>query len=62
MGNFSCGYEVVYEEGRKASLKALDYSQAFTAPDLPAFLQAATRASIFECDLLILIGIPDPDP
>ncbi len=51
-GHFSSTYEVVHEDGRKAFLKALDYSVAFRAPDVPAALQALTAAFVFERDLL----------
>ena len=51
-GNFSSTYEVVHESGKKAFLKALDYSVAFRAPDVPAALQALTAAFVFERELL----------
>jgi serine/threonine protein kinase len=51
-GNFSFGYEVQHADGRKAFLKALDYSRAFRSPDPPSALQALTAAYIFERNLL----------
>jgi serine/threonine protein kinase len=51
-GNFSYGYEVINKDGRKAFLKALDYSQALKAPDPPTALQALTAAYLFERNIL----------
>lgn len=51
-GNFSVGYLVVNKDGRKAYLKAIDYSAAFENPDPPRALQALTTAFNFERDLL----------
>ena len=51
-GNFSYTYQVTHEDGRKAFLKALDYSRALRAPDPPAALQALTAAYLFERNLL----------
>lgn len=51
-GNFSYTYEVRHDDGRRAFLKALDYSRALRSPDPPAALQALTAAYIFERNLL----------
>jgi len=51
-GNFSVGYLVVNSDGRKAYLKALDFSAAFEQPDLARALQDLTTAYNFERDLL----------
>jgi serine/threonine protein kinase len=51
-GNFSYGYQVSHKDGRRAFLKALDYSRALNAPDAPAALQALTAAYLFERGLL----------
>lgn len=52
-GNFSCGYEVEnVDDGRRAFLKALDYSWAMQSPDPAHALNIMTSAYIFERDLL----------
>lgn len=51
-GNFSYSYQVSHSDGRKAFLKALDYSRALRAPDPPAALQALTAAYLFERSVL----------
>jgi serine/threonine protein kinase len=51
-GNFSYGYLVAHTDGRKAFLKALDYSRALGSDDPPAALQALTSAYLFERNLL----------
>jgi serine/threonine protein kinase len=51
-GSFSHGYQVIHTDGRKAFLKALDYSRALRSLDPPAALQALTSAYIFERNLL----------
>jgi serine/threonine protein kinase len=51
-GNFSCGYEVESQNGKRAFLKALDYSTAMQSPDPAQALNAMTSAYIFERDLL----------
>lgn len=50
-GCFSCGYRVS-KNGKKAYLKAIDFSWAFSQPDPPRALQAMTEAYNFERDLL----------
>jgi eukaryotic-like serine/threonine-protein kinase len=51
-GCFSSGYEVESASGRKAYLKALDYSRALQSPDPAQALNAMTAAFIFERELL----------
>ena len=51
-GNFSCGYEVENSNGRRAFLKALDYSWAMQSADPAQALNVMTSAYIFERDLL----------
>ena len=51
-GNFSIGYEVINSSGSKGFLKALDYSSAFSGPNMVDKLNAMTGAYIFERDLL----------
>lgn len=51
-GNFSVGYMVEKSDGRRAFLKALDYSDAFATQDPALVLQAMTTAYNFERDLL----------
>jgi serine/threonine protein kinase len=51
-GSFSYGYQVTHEDGRKAFLKALDYSRALRSPDPPTALQALTAAYLFERNIL----------
>src|SRR5688500_2118674 len=51
-GQFSAGYEVENEDGRRGFLKALDFSAAFDNPDPARELQAMTTAFNFERDLL----------
>ncbi len=51
-GNFSVCYLVENVDGRKAFLKALDYSRALMAPDPAIALQALTEAFLFERDVL----------
>jgi hypothetical protein len=52
-GHFSFGYEVQHHEtGKTAFLKALDFMDAFNAPDFPRRLQELTTAYNFERDLL----------
>ncbi len=43
-GKFSVGYRVVNESGKRAYLKALDFSAAFNHPDPPRSLQEMTSA------------------
>ena len=50
-GNFSHGYIVVDSKGRKAFLKALDFSLAFKSPDPAQSLKNMTEAFVFERDL-----------
>ncbi len=51
-GVFSKGYLVENEDGRRAYLKALDYSGALRTPDPATVLQAMTSAYLHERDLL----------
>jgi len=51
-GRFSVGYIVEHKSGRRAYLKALDFSRAFQAPDPARELQSMTEAYNFERDLL----------
>ncbi len=51
-GKFSVGYVVENTEGRKAYLKALDFSSAFEQPDFTRGLENLVKAYNFECDLL----------
>lgn len=51
-GHFSEGYIVQAQDGKKAFLKALDYSSAMAAPDPARQLQALTEAFNFERDVL----------
>lgn len=51
-GNFSKCYIVENADGRKAFLKALDYSQALRSADPALTLQAVTEAFNFERDVL----------
>lgn len=51
-GKFSVGYLVVNTDGRKAYLKALDFSAAFQQPDPARALEDLTKAYNFERDLL----------
>lgn len=51
-GHFSTGYLVEHESGKCAYLKALDFSEAFKAPDFSRELQSMTEAYNFERDLL----------
>lgn len=51
-GNFSVGYIVENGDGKKAFLKALDYSKALRAPDPARALEALTKAFNFERDVL----------
>ncbi len=51
-GNFSYGYQVTHKDGRKAFLKALDYSRALRSPDPPKALQALTATYLFERNIL----------
>ena len=51
-GNFSVGYLVEAPDGKRAFLKALDYSGAFSAPDPAIELQAITEAFNFERNVL----------
>lgn len=51
-GNFSCGYAVESTNGKRAFLKALDYSTAMRSPDPAEALRFMTSAYIFERDLL----------
>lgn len=52
-GRFSVGYIVEHDSGKLAYLKALDFSEAFQAPDPARELQSMTEAYNFERDLLI---------
>jgi hypothetical protein len=51
-GRFSVGYIVQRSDGKKAYLKALDFSAAFQQPDFPRALEDMTSAYNFERDLL----------
>src|SRR5260370_5673138 len=51
-GNFSCSYNLTKIDGTEAFLKALDFSEALTAPDPGLALNALTQAYIFERDIL----------
>lgn len=51
-GKFSVGYLVINTDGRKAYLKALDFSAAFQQPDPSRALEDLTKAYNFERDLL----------
>lgn len=51
-GNFSCGYEVESDTGKKAFLKALDYSTAMRSADPAEALRIMTSGYVFERDLL----------
>jgi eukaryotic-like serine/threonine-protein kinase len=51
-GNFSEGYIVESPEGKRAFLKALDFSRAMMMPDWPRWLQAMLQAYNFERDIL----------
>lgn len=51
-GNFSEGY-IVERDGKRAFLKALDYSRAMRAPDPAIALQALTEAYNFEREILL---------
>ncbi len=51
-GKFSVGYQVVNKGGKRAYLKALDFSAAFNHPDPARALQDMTAAYNFERDLL----------
>jgi serine/threonine protein kinase len=51
-GCFSTGYIIQGTDGRKAFLKALDYSRALRSPDPARALQALTEAYNFERDVL----------
>ena len=51
-GHFSIGYLVRNSNGKKAYLKALDFSTAFQAPDPARELQSMTEAYNFERDIL----------
>ena len=51
-GKFSVGYEVSGPQGKRAYLKALDFSSAFNSSDPSRALQSMTTAYNFERDLL----------
>ncbi len=51
-GNFSFSYEVSDSSGKKALLKALDFTRALREPDFVDALRAMTSAYVFERDLL----------
>ncbi|MHB8656222.1 MAG: protein kinase domain-containing protein [Terriglobia bacterium] len=51
-GCFSISYVVENRDGRRAFLKALDYSKALNSPDPAQALNAMTQAYLFERDLL----------
>src|SRR5438270_14033101 len=51
-GMFSIGYIVESPTGERAFLKALDYSSAFEADDVPKALEAMTTLFNYERDLL----------
>lgn len=51
-GNFSKGYIVEDSSGKKAFLKALDYSFAFQQKDVLSVLHSLTSAYVFERDIL----------
>lgn len=53
-GKFSVGYLVINADGRKAYLKALDFSAAFEQPDPARVLEDMTKAYNFERDLLAM--------
>lgn len=50
--NFSFGYTVTHPSRGSAFLKALDYSRALRAEDVPSALKAMTDAYVYERDLL----------
>ncbi len=50
-GSFSVSYHVVHNDGRKAFLKALDYSVALQAQDTTTALQSMTAAYNYERNL-----------
>jgi eukaryotic-like serine/threonine-protein kinase len=52
-GNFSCSYEIAHDDGRRAFLKALDYTRALREKDVPRALQSLVNAFVFERDLLV---------
>ncbi len=47
-GNFSIGYLVENDDGRKGFLKAMDYVEAFSHPDTPSELKRMAEMYIFE--------------
>lgn len=51
-GLYSFGYEVSHPRFGDAFLKALDYSEALAAPDVPAALKRLTEAYVHERELL----------
>ncbi len=51
-GNFSVAYWVEHADGRRAFLKALDYSQAFRHKDIALILQRMTESYNFERRML----------
>jgi serine/threonine protein kinase len=51
-GHFSSNYEVEHEDGRRAFLKAIDYSEALQSRDPARRLQELTTAFNFERDLV----------
>ena len=51
-GHWSTSYSVASPDGKRAFLKALDYSAAFQQSDVPRALQAMTSAFNYERDLL----------
>jgi serine/threonine protein kinase len=55
-GNFAVAYNVTGPRGRRAFLKALDYSRAMTAPAPSVVLQSMTAAYLFECAVLEKCG------
>jgi len=52
-GAFSVGYVVVNEQGKRAYLKAMDYSRAFQSADPARALEPLVNAFNFERDLLM---------
>jgi len=51
-GYFSCSYEVISQDGKKAFLKALDYERALESDDPAAAMNLLTSAYLFEREIL----------
>src|SRR5687767_977954 len=47
-GNFSIGYTVEHEDGRKGFLKAMDYHEALLSADAPKMFKLFTDMYLFE--------------